>query len=498
MMKKKEIINSKNFILSPSLNRAPSHLKHIHLMGICGTGMASLAGILKKKGYFITGSDENIYPPMSLFLEELSIDVFKGYSPENLKTRPDLVIVGNVITKDNPEAVRLSKDNIPYLSMPQALKYFAFGDKKTIVISGTHGKTTTSALASWILEKSGIDPGFMIGGILKNFGKNFRIGNGSYFVIEGDEYDTAFFDKGPKFLHYYPRILILTSIEFDHADIFKDLDHIIECFRRLIGLIPEEGLLIANGDDSVVLNISKDAKCPVLTYGFNDKAMWRPVDISTDGSLTSFKVLKNGIEHSSILTSLYGNYNISNLLSAIILSDHLKIDNDVMREAIISFTGVRRRQEIKGEVGGVTVLDDFAHHPTAVEKTIEGVKGKYMDRRLIAVFEPRSNSSRRNVFQERYSRSFDRADMIFIPEPPMMEKIPPQERFSSIKLVNALNQKGLKAFYCSDSEILLKEITSHVQKGDVILIMSNGSFDNIHDKLLDKLYALISTSFKFS
>ena len=486
-MNKKNDNSSKNPLLSTSLNIVPHPLKHIHLMGICGTGMASLAGILKKKGYFITGSDENVYPPMSLFLEELSINVFKGYSPQNLKQRPDLVIVGNVITKTNPEAIQLANDNIPYLSMPQALKQFAFGDKKSIVISGTHGKTTTSALASWILEKAGMDPGFMIGGILRNFGNNFKIGKGTYFIIEGDEYDTAFFDKGPKFLHYSPRILIITSIEFDHADIFLDLDQIIKCFRQLIALLPAEGLLIANGDDPVVLDISKDAECPVITYGFSENAEWKPADIVTGDSLTSFKVLKKGQEHSTILTPLYGDYNISNILSTIALSDYLRIDTGILSDAVESFRGVKRRQEIKGEVNDILVLDDFAHHPTAVEKTIAGVKERYKGRRLIAVFEPRSNSSRRNVFQERYSRSFDSADMIFIPEPPMLEKIPLRERFSSIELANSLNKKGLKAFYCPDSEILLNEIIRHTQKGDVILIMSNGSFDNLHGNLLNKL-----------
>ncbi|MDB9822618.1 UDP-N-acetylmuramate:L-alanyl-gamma-D-glutamyl-meso-diaminopimelate ligase [Deltaproteobacteria bacterium] len=483
-----ENIDSSKFpLLLPALNRVPPAPRHIYLMGICGTGMASLAGILKQQGYTVTGSDENIYPPMSLFLEDLSIPVIKGYSPGNLATVPDLVIIGNVITRHNPEAVRLSQLNIPYLSLPQALGHFALKGKRSIVVSGTHGKTTTSSLVSWILEKAGMGPGFMIGGILNNFQKNFKLGEGPYFIVEGDEYDTAFFDKGPKFLHYSPNITILTSIEFDHADIFRDLEHVIESFRRLIDIIPPDGLLIANGDDPVVLAESKRAKCPVHIYGFNEEARWRALDISSREGLTQVKILKDNIEYASLLTPLYGKHNIANLLSAVALSDYLKIDTFNLSEALRSFMGVKRRQEIRGEKGGVLILDDFAHHPTAVEETISAVKERYGGRRLIAVFEPRSNSSRRNVFQKRYSSSFDSADVIFIPEPPMMEKILPGERFSSTNLADSLNRRGLKTFYCPDSDNLLNQLIDQIRRDDVVLIMSNGSFDNIHEKLLNRL-----------
>ena len=398
------VIENNNYsdtpLLSPGLNMMPQKPKHIHLMGICGTGMASLAGILKHKGYYVTGSDENIYPPMSDFLEDMSIPIFKGYKPDNLAGAPDLVIVGNVITRHNPEAIELSKIGVPYLSFPQAIRRFAINGKRSIVIAGTHGKTTTSSLITWILERAGMDPGFMIGGILNNFQKNFKIGEGPYFVVEGDEYDTAFFDKGPKFLHYSPWISILTSIEFDHADIFRDLDHIISCFRRLIEIIPPEGLLIANADDPIVMAESKRAKCRVISYGLNKGGLWTAEDISSDKGMTRLKVLKDRKEYISPSTPLYGAHNISNLLSAIALSDHLGVDIPALSDALRSFGGVKRRQEIRGEKGGILVIDDFAHHPTAVEKTIKSVKEKYRDRRLIAVFEPRSNSSRRNVFQD--------------------------------------------------------------------------------------------------
>ena len=473
--------------LLQDLNKAPPDVKHIHLMGICGVGMASLAGILKERGYTVTGSDQNIYPPMSHFLEDLSIPVIEGYDAENLHPVPDLVIVGNVITKENPEAVELSRLGISYLSLPQALRAFAMKGAKSIVVCGTHGKTTTSALAAWALEKAGMDPGFMIGGIPKNFQKNFKLGDGPYFVVEGDEYDTAFFDKGPKFLHYSPWIVILTSIEFDHADIYRDLAHLLESFRKLIQLIPSKGLLIANGDDPVILDESKQAQCRVITYGLSQGVEWRATASVIREDFTTLRILKGNSEYMTLSTPLYGNHNISNLLSIVALSDHLRMNSLVFSEAMKNFNGIKRRQEIKGEKRGILVLDDFAHHPTAVRETISAVKGKYNDHRLLAVFEPRSNSSRRNIFQERYAESFEGADMTFVPEPPLMEKIPETERFSSSRLVEDLKKRGFQAFYSPDTDHLLDVIIREARAGDVVLIMSNGSFDHLHDRLLEKL-----------
>ena len=473
--------------LSSARNMAPPNPHHIHLMGICGAGMASLAGILKQEGYRVIGSDQNIYPPMSDFLEGLSIPVLEGYVPKNLNPIPDLVIVGNVITKDNPEAIELARLSIPYLSLPQALRRFAMEDKRSILVCGTHGKTTTSALAAWILEKADMDPSFMVGGIANNFPGNFKLGNGQFFVIEGDEYDTAFFDKGPKFLHYDPWITILTSIEFDHADIYRDLNHVIESFRRLIRLIPADGLLIANGDDPIINAESKEAKCPVITYGFTEDVQWKSVDLFLQEDQTRLTILKHGKEYMAMSTPLYGRHNISNLLATVALSDFLNIAYPILSEAVKGFKGIRRRQEVKGEKRGILVLDDFAHHPTAVRETIQAVKEKYKGRRLMAVFEPRSNSSRRNIFQEQYALSFDLADLILIPEPPFMEKIPPAERFSSAQLVEDLKKRGLKAIYCPDTNHLLNEIMRQTWKGDVILIMSNGPFDNLPQGVIDRL-----------
>jgi UDP-N-acetylmuramate: L-alanyl-gamma-D-glutamyl-meso-diaminopimelate ligase len=358
--------------------------------------------------------------------------------------------------------------------------------KKSIVIAGTHGKTTTSAIVSWILEQGGLNPGFMIGGIPLNFENNFKLGSGPYFVIEGDEYDTAFFDKNPKFLHYSPWIAIVTSIEFDHADIYRDLGHVRESFRRFIDLLPSNGLLIANGDDPIVMEETRRAKCPVMSYGLKGTADWKGSDILVKEEYTYLTVLNKDKELRRLITPLYGRHNISNLISSIVLSEFLKIDPESLRHALRTFKGVKRRQEIRGEKKGILVLDDFAHHPTAVRETIQAVKGKY-GKRLIAVFEPRSNSSRRNVFQDSYASSFDHADLTFIPEPPLTEKIPIQERFSSARLVEDLQRRGLKASYFPDTALLLDEVLKEIRAGDVVLFMSNGSFDNLPARLLSRL-----------
>lgn len=474
-------------LLSPELNKVASPLRRIHLMGICGTAMASLAGMLKHEGYTVTGSDQNVYPPMSDYLASLSIPVLQGYSASNLHARPDLVIVGNVITRSNPEAVELSRLRIPYLSMPQALQAFAMKGKKSIVISGTHGKTTTTALIAWLLERAGLEPGFMVGGIPANFDGGFRLGKGPYFVVEGDEYDTAFFDKGPKFLHYSPWVVILTSIEFDHADIYRDLDHVRESFRRLIRLIPSEGRLIANRDDPVVLAESGQAACPVTFYGLEKGGSWSARNISFSTGETRLEVFRDNGLGMDLTTSLYGRHNVSNLLSAVALADFLEIETSHLRAALETFRGVKRRQEIKGEKKGILVLDDFAHHPTAVKETIRAVREKYPGRRLIAAFEPRSNSSRRKTFQREYGSSFDQADRILIPEPPLMDKIAPDERFSSRTLVEDLRKRDLQASYFAETRLLLEEILRTSREGDVVLFMSNGAFDNLPTRLLAAL-----------
>jgi UDP-N-acetylmuramate: L-alanyl-gamma-D-glutamyl-meso-diaminopimelate ligase len=424
---------------------------------------------------------------MSDFLKSLNISILDGYGPKHLSPTPDLVIVGNVVTRANPEAVECARLNIPYVSLPEALRYFAMEGKKSIVVSGTHGKTTTTSLVAWILERAGLDPSFMIGGIPSNFHRNFKTGRGPYFVIEGDEYDTAFFDKVPKFLHYNPYFVILTSIEFDHADIYKDINHVIDSFKQLISLVPKEGLLIANGDDPIVLEESKRAKCPVITYGLDSDTDWTAENIFVQESGTQVSVRRNGETYMTLETPLYGRHNLGNLLSALILSDYLGINRKGLAAGVRSFKGVKRRQEIKGEREGILIIDDFAHHPTAVAETVHAVKEKYVGRRLIAVFEPRSNTSRRNVFQEQYLSSFEHADLILIPEPSMLDKIAPSERFSSSTLVAGLKARGSEAIYLPDTDQLLEEIIRQAKRGDVVLIMSNGSFDNLVERVLKRL-----------
>jgi UDP-N-acetylmuramate: L-alanyl-gamma-D-glutamyl-meso-diaminopimelate ligase len=424
---------------------------------------------------------------MSLFLEKLSIPVMPEYSPQNLNPKPDLVIVGNVITRENPEAVALSRLHIPYLSMPQALQAFAFEGKKSIVISGTHGKTTTTALVCWILERAGMDPSFMVGGIPGNFQGGFKIGRGPYFVIEGDEYDTAFFDKGPKFLHYSPWVVILTSIEFDHADIYRNLDHVTDSFRKLIRLIPREGLLIANGDDPAVVAQSQEAACPVLTYGFGESVGFRLIHTGGGEEGSELTVRHSQGETLAFRSPLYGRHNVSNLLSTLCLSEFLGIDHNTVAKALQSFRGVKRRQEIVGEHGGILVIDDFAHHPTAVRETVHAVKEKYRGRRAIAVFEPRSNSSRRNIFQKAYAEAFGGADLVMVPEPIRTEKIPLEQRFSSVKLAQSLKDQGTEAFSFPNTDRLLDDLVFRTRPGDVVLFMSNGAFDNLPERFLTEL-----------
>ena len=478
---------SEDLVLTSELNGRPEKLSHIHLMGVCGTGMASLAGMLKEQGYEVTGSDANVYPPMSLLLESLGIPVFDGYDPGNLSPEPDMVIVGNVITRVNPEAAELSRLGLPYLSFPQAIRQFAIGDKKSIVISGTHGKTTTSSLIAWILETAGMDPGFMIGGIPRNFETNFKLGKGRYFVIEGDEYDSAFFDKGPKFLHYNPLFVILTSIEFDHADIYRDLDHVIGSFRKLIALIPGDGRLIANGDDETICREINRAACGVEAYGFGKGNRWQIADMVHSKIFTTVKAVQRGEAKTTFETPLFGRHNISNCLSAVALAHVLSVPLDSLFKAMKTFKGIRRRQEILGEKNGIMVMDDFAHHPTAVKETVQAVKQKYPHRRLVVVFEPRSNSSRRNVFQAQYARSFDEGDVMMIREPSMVEKIPVADRFSARQLVSDLEAKGLEAHCFADTDSLLASLLSGNRAGDIVLIMSNGGFDNLHRRLLKSI-----------
>jgi len=468
-------------------NRIPEKVKAVHLIAICGTGMGALAGMLNEAGFEVTGSDHHVYPPMSTFLAERGIRIAEGFRPENLSHRPDLVVVGNAVSKDNPEVVGMFEMGLPFCSFPQALNRFFIHGRGALAVTGTHGKTTTAALLAWVLTYAGLDPGFMVGGILKNFDRNYNIGTGPYFVVEGDEYDTAFFDKGPKFLHFTPSRAILTGVEFDHADIYTDLDHVKKAFLDFVTTMPEEALLVACDGAPNVKDLVARAKCWVASYGFEERSPWRLKDVRFDPPWTCFEVIARGESLGTFKTPLPGLHNALNALSVIAVAHDMRLPEEVISGALETFEGIKRRQEVRGVKKGIMVIDDFAHHPTEVRETLAAVRGFHVDNRIIAVFEPRTNSSMRKVFQKVYPDSFDDADLVCIRKPPLLKKIPPDERFSSEELVEDLKKGGKEAFYFPDTDAIIDYLVDVAVPEDVILIMSNGGFDNIHERLLKRL-----------
>lgn len=455
----------------------------VYLMGICGTAMASLAGLLKDRGFQVSGSDANPYPPMSTQIESLGIKIFSGYKAENLNPKPDFVIVGNVISASNAEAQELMRLGIPYTSLPKAMGEFIIADRDSVCISGTHGKTTTTSLMSWVAEKCGQAPGFLIGGIPLNFSKSFRNPEKNLFVIEGDEYDTAFFDKVPKFTHYRPKYTILTSVEFDHADIYKDLDDVKKAFSKLMQITNPAGQLIVWAEDKNIESLLPHAKAPVITYGLH-KGDVRAKILKTDSEATSFTVNFKGQDLGEFKLPMSGEYNVLNALSVITLSQLLKFDMDKVKEAFETFKGVKRRQEILGEPRGVLIIEDFAHHPTAVKETIKGIKAKYPQRKLWAVFEPRSATSRRKIFQKDYALAFALAEETLIAEAFDQSKLDAENRFSSAELVADLKNDGKSANVYGKVDQIVEDLAQKTKKGDLVLIMSNGGFDGIYTKLM--------------
>ena len=468
-------------------NRIDPGVRTIHLIAVCGTGMGALACMLRDLGFEVSGSDQKVYPPMSTFLAQKGIRIMNGYRAENVNHRPDLVVVGNVISRDNPEVMQVHRMGLAFCSMPQALNHFVAQGKETLLVSGTHGKTTTSSILAWLLHEAGLDPSFMIGGILKNFDSNYRLGDGPYFVVEGDEYDTAFFDKVPKFFHYTPQIAVTTSVEFDHADIFNDLDHVKQAFRRFISSLAESSLLLAFDGDKNIDELIGGAECRIERYGRQNDSAWQLGDISLEPPWTKFEVIKDGAPFAAFRTRLFGEHNLLNALSVIAIADHLNIPLPVIAAALESFAGIKRRQEIRGQKRQITVMDDFAHHPTAVRETVRAVKSMTDSGRLIAVFEPRTATSMRSVFQNEYAQAFDMADLICIRQPPQVRKIPQGQEFSSEKLVGDLKQRGKQAFFFRDTDAIIDFLIRNARPADLVLIMSNGGFDNIHQRLLDGL-----------
>ena len=461
-------------------------IKNIYLIAICGTGMAALAGLLRGAGYRVSGSDTNIYPPMSVLLENAGIPVLPGYRKENITGDIDLVIVGNAVSKTNEEVQSVLEAGLDYMSFPEALSHFFLDGRKSLVVTGTHGKTTTASLLSWVLHDSGRKPGFMVGGWLKNFDSNHLVPEGDYFVTEGDEYDSAFFDKGPKFLHYRPDVSILTSIEFDHADIFKDLDQIKDAFRKYVSLIRPEGVILVKHADANIQDVLGEAVCRIETYGYLDGADWRIGDYQFEGGYGSFSLFYQGEKKGDFQLAMIGRHNVENAAAVAALCIGLGLTADEINSAFKSFQGIKRRQEVVGVTNGVTVLDDFAHHPTAIRSTLEAVKEAYPGQRLWAVFEPRSATSKRKVFEQDFPDSFLAADRVVFAGLFAPEKIKEEDRLDPERVVGLIRQKGGNANFIAEVDDIVAFIAENAENGDVVLVMSSGGFGGIHQKILDR------------
>ena len=462
-------------------------IQSVHFIGVCGAAMANLAVKMHEMGYRITGSDENIYPPMSIFLKENGIAVQEGFSTENISSNPDLIIIGNSVSRGNPEAEYTLENKLQYISLPEALKKFFLSDKKNIVVSGTHGKTTSTSMLAWVLESAGRDPSFLIGGIPLNFGYGFKLGNGKHFVLEGDEYDSAFFDKRSKFVHYLPDIVIINNVEFDHCDIFRSLDDILISFRGLINLIPRTGLLVANGDDPNIRSLVEKSHAPVETFGSRSDVRWQITNLENLPDGVAFDLKKEGELSGRYFVPLAGEHNTMNTAGAIIVLNHLGLTPAEIQQGLDSFKSIRRRMEIRGEVNGIIVYDDFAHHPTAVRETLEGIHYRHPDKKIWAIFEPRTNTTRRKIFQKELSGCFDRAFGIAIGKVNRAHLLDEEERLDREQIRADLAMKNKEAFYHDSVEEIIEWLVPLLQPGDQVVIMSNGSFDDIHEKLLARL-----------
>jgi UDP-N-acetylmuramate: L-alanyl-gamma-D-glutamyl-meso-diaminopimelate ligase len=468
--------------------------KHIHLIGVAGTAMASLAGMLKAQGHRVTGSDKAFYPPMGDELKRLRIETCDGFRAENLEPPPDLVVIGNATSRGNIEIEYALNHKLRYASMPTVLsEHFIRGCHSTVV-AGTHGKTTTTSLLAWIMETGGLDPTFLIGGVAENFGASFKVSGSDLFLIEGDEYDTAFFDKGPKFLHYLPDLVVLNNIEYDHADIYADLEAVKKSFRLLVNMIPSGGGLIAGWDSPVVREIIEQpiapqgVWCPIETFATEcDDARWSARKIEYTPAETRFAVRREGKEYGHFRTPLAGRFNVRNCLGAIAAAEMLGIDQRATAEALATFQSVKRRMEVRGEVDGITVIDDFAHHPTALRETLAAVAQRYPERRIVAVYEPRTWTARKKVFQDQYGEAFGPAKMVVIAGLFEAGRIAAEEQLSIVELIETLTRQGKQAETMKDAEEIVARLTPALREGDVVAIMSNGGFGGIHEKMLDAL-----------
>jgi UDP-N-acetylmuramate: L-alanyl-gamma-D-glutamyl-meso-diaminopimelate ligase len=459
-----------------------SQIRSVHFVGICGTAMASAAAALQEKGVHVTGSDQNVYPPMSTFLAERKIEVMSGYAEPNLSRRPDLVVIGNAISRGNPEAEYVLDHKLPYCSLPELLKHFFIRGKRSLVVTGTHGKTTTTSLLTWIFEHNGLNPSYLIGGIPNNLGQGARFTDSEWFIIEGDEYDTAFFDKRSKFVHYLPEVAIVNNLEFDHADIFPNLDAIKTSFNHFIRLIPRNGLLLGNGDDLNLAPLLNVTHCPVKRFGLGEGNAIQAFNLRYGPTATEFE-----IPSFKFHTNFVGELNVRNALAVIACAKHCGMKNHQIQSAFDTFKGIKRRMEVRGIAGGVTVVDDFGHHPTAIRETLSALRIKYPNQKLWAIFEPRSNTTRRNVFQTELVAAFADADQVVVAQVARLELLPPEHRLDPERLMRELKVAGKTAAYLPDVETIVGHVLSRAQGGDVVVVFSNGGFGGIHNKLLERL-----------
>ncbi len=465
---------------------------HYHLIGICGTAMASLAGMLQARGHKVTGSDQNVYPPMSTQLEALGIEILNGYKAENADVGADVFIVGNAISRGNAELEEILNRKYLYRSQAEVVKEEFIRGRRSLVVAGTHGKTTTTSLASWVCETGGLDPSFLVGGIVQNFDASFRVTNGEYFVIEGDEYDTAYFDKKPKFMHYLPETAIIGNIEFDHADIYHDLREIKYQFSRLMNLVPGNGCLIVGIDSPEAADVLEQMHgklfTSVETFGLSDAAKWQARYIDFSGDRTKFTVFREGVSWGEFETGLIGEFNVRNCLSVIIAADHWGISKEKIQQAFDTFRSVKRRVEVRADIDDIIIIDDFAHHPTAVEETLKALRLKYDGRRLIAVFEPRTWSSRLAVFQEPYGKAFSYADHVVIAGVYNTSKASELGKVLDVnELVEDIAMQRKPALALPNADAIVEYLTPEMKRGDVIAVMSNGGFGGIHEKLINVL-----------
>lgn len=467
--------------------------EHVHLIGIGGTGMASLAGLLEDSGCRVTGSDRQLYPPTSILLQELGLQVQSGFDAGHLNPAPDLVVIGNAVRRGNPEAEEVLDRRLPYASMPQVIAERFLAGRHAIVVAGTHGKTTTTAMLAWVLHHAGRDPGWLVGGVPRNVDRSYRIGAGPAFVIEGDEYDTAFFDKGPKFMHYRPDTALVGTVEFDHADIYRDLEHVKKVFTWLTNLVPRRGLIVRHEDCDVTREVTSGAFSRVEGYGLS-AGTWRAERIGDSGEGAHFEVLRHGMLFTAVRLRLSGDYNVRNALAVVAAAAEQGLSAREIAAGLATFEGVRRRLEVRGEASGVTVLDDFAHHPTAIRETLQAVHQRFPGRRVWAVLEPRSWSLRRNVFQDRLAEALAPADEIVLAEVYGAEELSPAERLDPERLVRDLARTGRTARFLRDVDAIVAHLVEACREGDVVTVMSNGGFGGLHEKLLEALQARVAPS----